>query len=234
MSAESAATDADDICKHQARQKEQAGWRLISALGISVMLHAGLVAVRGGELTFPGAHYDATERKANGAPAPLRVRLSARKLRLGHSAASDDFRISPPPDQAPVVMTDMHGEGGATTEDNPAAERPQPQPRIGAPAPVYFSVTEVSRRPEPLAEIDPNPPGLENQSGSGKVVLDLYIGESGRMDRVDVESTTTGDALAAGIAEEFRQMRFQPAEIDGTPVKSRLRVEVLVRPLMRP
>lgn len=101
------------------------------------------------------------------------------------------------------------------------------------PLPEYFDAEEVTSRAAALDEIDFELPELSQIGGSGKAILMLYINETGLVDKVEVESTGDIDReLTNAVARQFGKTTFQPATIDNAPVKSRMRIEILLRPLM--
>lgn len=104
----------------------------------------------------------------------------------------------------------------------------------GLPLQGYFDATEVTSRATVLSEIDFNLPELGQIGGSGKTMLMLYIDEAGLVDKVDIESTGGIDTeLVNAVGRQFGKAVFQPASIDGVAVKSRMRVEMLLRPLLQ-
>lgn len=70
--------------------------------------------------------------------------------------------------------------------------------------------------------------------GSGTLVMSIFINDTGGLDRLTVEATTLSRELQAMIARQFETVRFKPAEIDGVPVNSRMRIEVRVGPILAP
>lgn len=96
--------------------------------------------------------------------------------------------------------------------------------------PYYYSPLEVSARASPTQEIDLEPPELRTIPGQGKLILVLWINEAGTVDRIEVETSQVTSAMESILAEQFRRATFAPAQLDGKPVKSRMRIEVVVRP----
>lgn len=92
-------------------------------------------------------------------------------------------------------------------------------------APTYYPTEELERRPQPLVHIEPRFPQLAS-APSGRVLLRLYIGESGLVERVEVESTDAHADFLAAAREAFAAARFLPGMKDGKAVKSALRLEV--------
>ncbi len=106
----------------------------------------------------------------------------------------------------------------------------EPRPPLGIPGPRYYEPQELTRRATAIGDIAPLPRELDGGDDSGRLVFVLRIASTGRVDDVDVEQATVGDALAAALADRFRALRFHPAERDGVAVASRMKIEVLLRP----
>lgn len=96
--------------------------------------------------------------------------------------------------------------------------------------PYYYGPLEVDERASPTREIDLEPPELRGIPGQGKLILVLWINEAGTVDRVEIETSQVVSAMESILAERFHQTTFAPARLDGNPVKSRMKVEVIVRP----
>ena len=116
----------------------------------------------------------------------------------------------------------------------PQAAKPQalPPAKLAAPAagvpraPRYLAAHELDRRPQVLSHVEPQFPALALVP-TGRVVLRLYIDESGAVDAVAAESTDRTGAFEAAAREAFAAARFLPGIKDGVPVKSLVRIEVL-------
>lgn len=206
---------------------------LPAALAVSVALHAAMLAVGGGRPAIPPGQAPDAAASASG-PAPLTVRLFVEKIapaRIEAGLPPDIEAVGP---QAPVIATPGAGTGDARTDMAPEEPaRDAEPPSAGMPVPVYLDPGEVTRRAMILRDIAPDPPGLHGRRGPARIVLSLYINESGRVDRVEVESPEPDAAVRSAIVESFLAATFRPAEKDGSPVKSRMRIEVSVRPLMK-
>ena len=62
---------------------------------------------------------------------------------------------------------------------------------------------------------------------SGKVILKVWITELGNVASVDVEKSDMPEAVSASAAAAFGKLRFVPGEINGRPVGSMMRIEVI-------
>ena len=116
----------------------------------------------------------------------------------------------------------------------PEAAEPQPlsAAKLASPAarvpraPRYFAAHELDRRPQILSHVEPQFPALALVP-TGRVVLRLYIDETGGVDAVAAESADRTGAFEAAAREAFAAARFLPGIRDGVPVKALIRVEVL-------
>lgn len=187
--------------------------RLIGPLFASLSVHAAVLGLPSGSLS-PG---DAAARNAGldasgtGAP-PLLVRLH------------------PAPSAASIAAREAAAVANAREARPPIGSGPTPPASFGLPL-HYYTPHEVTRRPEPIGDIPPSlPPQVENDPGSGRLVLVLRIAESGRVDAVEVEDSSLEPPTASALAAQFLVLRFRPAEINGAAVKSRMKIEVTLRP----
>jgi len=88
--------------------------------------------------------------------------------------------------------------------------------------------------PRELLTVVPNPIGpvlLPDLSGISEqkrytVVLVLYIDEQGVVRRAEVEGATAPAPMEDAARNTFLAARFSPGEIQGTVVRSKIRVEV--------
>lgn len=102
------------------------------------------------------------------------------------------------------------------------------------PVSTYFGADELSRKAQVTRDIRQDNPVLAKSAENGKAILVLFINEMGRVDRVEVESSEVSETLIREVAHEFNAALFQPAQIDGNAVKSRMRIEVLIHSTPQP
>jgi protein TonB len=95
----------------------------------------------------------------------------------------------------------------------------------------YYTAAEVDRGAFPLkAIVLPYPPASNGVERYGKVELEVYIDEQGRVDRVELLDSTVPPAYQEVALREFRDARFGPALRGGRPVKSVKKIEVQFTP----
>ncbi len=185
------------------RRSWSAGVNPAARLGAAVVASAALhLSVIPGLAFGPG---DA------GLPAePLRARLARESARPSPGAERE-------PDSAPAP--------GSRTGRTPASRT---DTKLPVPADDrYFTASELDHRPVPLMQVEPRYPG-DAAARLGRVVLELFIDQDGRVDKVVVVSGERPFDESALWA--FGQARFSPGVRRGAPVKSRMLIEVLYRP----
>lgn len=141
---------------------------------------------------------------------PLRARLVFGSERRKPAAEREPDSAAPPGSRA-----------GRTPASRAAAELPVPSDDR------YFTASELDHRPVPLMSVEPRYPG-DAAARVGHVVLELFIDQDGRVDKVVVVSGERPFDESALWA--FGQARFSPGVRHGERVKSRMLVEILYRP----
>jgi protein TonB len=112
-------------------------------------------------------------------------------------------------------------------EEKPLGQ-PVPAPRAVplTPAPRYYSAEELDERPLILQDVEPKWPNGATP-GSGHVRLQLYLGENGKVETVEVVDSYPSGAFDTAAKEAFTAARFRPGMLGGEPVKSLVRLEIL-------
>jgi len=190
--------------------------RLTAALAASAVLHAGMLVLPAGDLSPRGSG------RAEVRNEPLRAELR-RPLPATKPASESTTKAQLAPEQPAAPSPTAPEAAPEPGSDDRAAG-------FGIPLPHYYGPREVSERARPAQDIDLEPPELLGVPGQGKLILLLWINESGSVDRVETESSQVDNAIEKVIAEQFRRARFAPANLDGRSVKSRMKIEVVVRP----
>lgn len=103
---------------------------------------------------------------------------------------------------------------------------------LGIPIPPYLEQSEVSHQAQLQEPIDLDLAENTAQTKAGQMILNLYINELGQVDRVEIEESSINEQLANSFAHQFLQGIYQPASIGDVSVKSRLKIEILIRPSM--
>jgi TonB family protein len=172
--------------------------RLGAALTASAALHA-LVALG---LQAPAAGLHGTGERLASEAAPLRARLREAVAPEAPSAARDT--------QMPSRTTATRsGLGG-----------PSPLP-----APRYYSARELDVRPGIMIDVQPEYPA-EAAGTAGRVVVRLFIGEEGQVERVAIQEAEPRGLFERAVERAFAAARFSPGMKDGRAVKAMLALEV--------
>lgn len=186
--------------------------RLGLALLLSALAHAALVSL----LTRPdggGAR----------APAPLTARL-ANPPRAASQPTAPPRATPAAPTPAPALPSPAPAEP-ATPPSPDASPAPSPAdapPEIPAD---YLPLAGLAREPELVTEVPPDVwPPLPG-APDGVFRLELAIGADGVVDLVVPRCEPALCPAANAYAEIVRQWRFQPAELLGRPVRSKLKLE---------
>jgi hypothetical protein len=89
----------------------------------------------------------------------------------------------------------------------------------------FFDPSQLTEKPRPLTEppLDLLHPIL---ASPGVVHLVLYIDESGNVTSTEIDSATLPLPAAERAAAIFAALRFSPGRIDGSAVKTRVRITV--------
>lgn len=94
--------------------------------------------------------------------------------------------------------------------------------------PWYFPRSHLTRpaalQDEPQITAPPRAAG--EAPASGKVVLRVFVGAGGAVERIDVASSTLPADYDAAAVAAFSRLRFRPGEIEGVAVTSEARFEI--------
>ena len=132
--------------------------------------------------------------------------------------------IEPPSVAAPAMPvptdnTDISLD--ATIEDtdfNPYAPPPPPPPTSNdaSAAPVFVAYEDA---PEPTKRVNPTYPALAQEAGiEGKVILNVYVDENGRVQNALVIKGVPNTGLDEAALDAIKQWEYKPALQRGKPV----------------
>jgi TonB family protein len=132
-----------------------------------------------------------------------------------------------PPSPSPVHSDD---EGIPLTQRSPdIPPLPQKYEGIGLlpiPAPTYYVASQLTKRPQPAAAINLDPPNIHGVIATGKMVILLWINEHGTVDEVELEQSDLPTQFGEAALAAMRDARFVPGELHGIKVRSKLKIEV--------
>ncbi len=108
-----------------------------------------------------------------------------------------------------------------------AAPTPAPATRSLLPERLYFLTRELDVRPGIMTQVEPAyPEAAARRFLSGKVVLRIYIEETGEVSRAQVLSAEPPGYFEASAERAFLAARFSPGMKDGRAVKVQMTLEV--------
>lgn len=214
---------------HLGRFRKVGLWLAVSLLAHPVLL-LGLPVSEGGAATDPAVPALA-ER-----PGPLHARLVP-------VDAAMVLEISAAPATAPAQPP------AAPEPPRPAEPAPPPPPPVPAappalrlpfvPAPdeAFLPRSALTVPPKPLSDIvipDVSSEDLKGGSAAVKLVITLFINEQGRVERIRLDTEDAEPALEQAAVRAFAGARFTPGELNGQPVKARMRIEIEIDPVPPP
>jgi hypothetical protein len=123
-----------------------------------------------------------------------------------------------------------HASLSVAARNEAAALLPLPAPA----RPHYFPVSQLTLRPVVLQDIPANLALDLPDAPAQAAVLRLLINEHGGIDKVIVDESSVPESAAQAIAEAFRSIRFRPGELEGTPVKSQLKIQIVLESMAQP
>lgn len=148
-----------------------------------------------------------------------RLRATLRAAAPGIESKHPEAQPTAPPPEA--------SEMPRTREQPPAEQVPadQQSARVLA-APVYYPADQLEQRPLIKVHVEPAfPPGAP--ASRGRVVLSLYIGEQGDIEKIAIVAAEPPGAFEKSALDAFAAARFTPGFRNGAPVRSLVTIEVL-------
>lgn len=116
---------------------------------------------------------------------------------------------------------------GPAAQPAAPAQTPVRQAPAAAAASRYFLARELDARPAPLERVDPAYPNdAFLRDISGRVVVRLYLQESGAVEKVLILHAEPPGYFEEAVEQAFRAARFTPAIKNGRPVKAQVVIEV--------
>lgn len=114
---------------------------------------------------------------------------------------------------------------------SPQVEKPDivPPEHSQLPINIYHLRSELTRQPHLVHNVDLSSIALLYPRASGTFILELYINEQGNIDNVVNLSNDLGTSAFEKLKELLMQLSFTGGEIAGKPVKTRYKIEVLLK-----
>lgn len=202
------------------RHAGSADSRLTAGFAVSLLLHAVVTA---GISSLPRSG----GRPAGDATLP---RLTA--VLADARPARQQVHNTPalPPPQPAVARQQARDERVATEEaGSPAVPASAVQIPLPPPEPQFFALAELDAPPTVLQDIENDPPELRQYPQGGRLVLQLWIDQTGRVVRAEALSSVLPEPFVASARENFMRAIFNPAKKDGVAVRARVSVEIVYR-----
>lgn len=111
-------------------------------------------------------------------------------------------------------------------QSKPAASRMDGADLLPLPGVIYYPTSFLTVRPQPLTEVDLDPPRTRPIVASGKVILTLWINPLGQTSKVAVESADLPGIFVSTAVAAFEGLRFKPGELYSQRVGAVMRIEV--------
>lgn len=92
----------------------------------------------------------------------------------------------------------------------------------------YHSRQQLTRQPQLAKNIDLSPLVSFFSAPEETVIIELYINDQGKIDKVDIATNNLSPEGIATLQELLSQLQFSAGEINGRTVKARIKIEVLL------
>ena len=95
----------------------------------------------------------------------------------------------------------------------------------------YFTTKELTTKPYPLSEIEFGSTEADAALAVGKLIISLWINELGDVTKTTLEHSELPEVVAKAAIKAFEKTHFKPGELDGQPVATVMKIEVIYPPL---
>ncbi len=189
----------------------------VLALGLSLGVHAGLiVAICIGGIAQPG-HAGLLDS----GPAAMQVVM----VELGkEDGATDHVRETA---RKLVHMVDSMSADAAQISRE-TRKGSSILPALLPTLPYYFSAKDLTQRPLVVRDVPADLMLVVPDVPAQAATLQILINEYGEIDQVIVEDSLLPETAQKTVVDAFVKTRFHPGEINGVPVKSQLRIEIML------
>lgn len=170
----------------------------------------------------PAGRTDATAERPSPSSLTVRIIRPADTVALAETAG---------PEPIPEPATPEPAAPPPETSPLPA---PPPAPDTSAAGDIYLPAGRLDEAPRVIDDVPIDPPFLRTHREGGRLVLELWIGERGTVDKVDEIFSDLPPAIGEELRRSFYAASFRPGILAGQPTKSRMRIEVRIEPLPDP
>ncbi len=215
------------------RGGQSAGWRrLLPALFLSILVHVLAVLLPLFGVARGGGEGVASRHEIN-----ARLVSAAKADRSDNDGRPEDVVREEVAPSASVHGNDSETPpAGAPAREGDSGKPEKNQgPGDGSSPLRYFPSDQLTVRPYPLTVLE-DPGMLEPElDGRGdRVVLKVWISDSGEVTAMETEFTDMPVRIHEATVSAFRRMRFMPGEIDGRRVGSIMRIEMTYKDFRLP
>lgn len=95
----------------------------------------------------------------------------------------------------------------------------------------YFTTKELTTKPYPLSEIEFGSTEADVTPAVGKLIICIWINELGDVTQTTLEHSELPEVVANAAIKAFEKTHFKPGELDGQPVATVMKIEVIYPPL---
>jgi len=94
--------------------------------------------------------------------------------------------------------------------------------------PYYFAAKDLTQKPLVARDVPADLTLIVPDVPAQAATLQILINEYGEIDQVIVEDSLLPEVAQKTVVDAFVKARFHPGEINGVPVKSQLRIEIML------
>lgn len=198
-------------------------WQVL-ALGLSLLVHCGLI------LAFlfgrDGGAGDVGSTVFNPVERLMVVDMGSKNVTPSDTQYVNEVGRSPTPVTDVVHL--------ASSPDHQQARKVAAMfPLLYPVKPYYFAAKDLTQKPLVFRDVPVdlilNVPDVPSQAAR----LQILISEYGDVDKVIVENSLLPEAAQKTVVDAFSKLKFHPGEMNGIPVKSQLRIEVMLEDMSR-
>jgi len=192
----------------------------VLALGLSLMVHAGLVAaICIGGIAQPGPvslpDFEATGMQV----VMVELGRADRAFSVTEHLRETSGKLVKMADSVPADAVQIPRDAGKGSSILPAL--------LPAP-PYYFSAKDLTQKPLVVRDVPADLTLIMPDVPAQAATLQILINEYGEIDQVIVEDSLLPEVAQKTVVDAFVKARFHPGEINGVPVKSQLRIEIML------
>jgi hypothetical protein len=194
--------------------------KLIAAI-LSLAAHFGmLVAYQNPSIIRPG-----TTAAVNRQPIVLPVDTSRMAVRVGKSPKTITKKNKVEPAASMMENAQLPALIPMTDTSSLIAFEMLSQP-------YYFPVQEITEKPQVTQDVEPELP-IDITEALPPAAIRLLINEYGDVDQVEFEDANYPAVAMQVISDNFKKMKFRPGTYEGIPVKTQMRIEVVLEPIIK-